>query len=380
MAAWVTETEPEVLFDPAVGPGTFFLAANDTGFRGSFAGFELDNSILESDCSFGLSPARLLGVRVGDFLKCGIDERYSAIISNPPYIRHHRLGVNQKREGFASLQPIASDFRWTAGRLHAYFLLKCLEHLAPNGRLVFLLPADVCEGVSSSAFWNRLASRFHIDAVLTFDENAAPFPSVDTNVIVFMLSHRTPAQKVLWARIHQPATEAVFAALRCKSSEAATVHQRELGELLATGLSRPPKANGSNGIPLSAFARIMRGIATGANEFFFLTAEQIRQHSLDCKFFKRAIGRTRDCPNDVLTHDDLESLDKAGRPTWLLSVGRERKEDLPKSLRDYLDSGERLGLDKKSLIGMRRPWYRMEERGGAEFSFRVFGQTGLSFH
>ena len=59
-----------------------------------------------------------------------------------------------------------------------------------------------------------------------------------------------------------------------RPSEAAVVHQRDLTELLLTGLSRPPRTNGSSGVPLSAFARVMRGIATGANEFFFLTLEQ----------------------------------------------------------------------------------------------------------
>src|SRR5438045_56815 len=37
MAAWVTENSPLTLFDPAVGPGTFFSAARATGFKGGFA-------------------------------------------------------------------------------------------------------------------------------------------------------------------------------------------------------------------------------------------------------------------------------------------------------------------------------------------------------
>ena len=73
----------------------------------------------------------------------------------------------------------------------------------------------------------------------------------------------------------------------------------------------------------------MRGIATGANEFFFLTSEQIRQHGLDKRYFKRAIGRTRDCRKEKLVSEDIQALDKAGRPTWLLSIGKESKEELP---------------------------------------------------
>ena len=106
-------------------------------------------------------------------------------------------------------------------------------------------------------------------------------------------------------------------------------------------MSRPPRLNGSHGVPLSAFARVMRGIATGANEFFFLTSDQIHQFRLDKRYFKRAIGRTRDCRKEKIVCDDIQAFDKSGRPTWLLSIGREAKEELPTSLRDYIESGER---------------------------------------
>jgi adenine-specific DNA-methyltransferase len=349
------------------------------GFTGAFAGFELDNSVLADAYKLGLSPLDMAGIRIADFIKNHVDGHYPAIISNPPYIRHHRLSDQQKRE----LRQLATHCLGFPldGRvgLHVYFLLKCLEHLAPEGRLAFLLPADVCEGVSSTVFWKRLAERYHIDAVITFDESAAPFPAVDTNAIVFMLSNRQPAQKVLWARIRKPQTEAVLNALHSGTSDAALVHNRDLTELLTTGMSRPPRSNGSHGVPLSTFARVVRGIASGANEFFFLTSEQIRQHGLDRRYFKRAIGRTRDCRKGKVVSDDIEALDKAGRPTWLLSIGKQSKEELPPSLRNYIEEGERLGLHKRSLIKTRRPWYRMEERSVPGLLFAYLGRRDCRF-
>lgn len=379
MAAWVTSLRPHTLFDPAVGPGTFFAAAREMGFTGVFAGFELDSSVLEGARQLGLSSLDLAGIQIADFIQNDIQDYYPAIISNPRYIRHHRLSGQQKRE----LRQLATHCLGFPldGRvgLHVYFLLKCLEHLAPEGRLAFLLPADVCEGVSSTAFWKRLAERYHIDAVITFDESAAPFPAVDTNAIVFMLSRRKPAQKVLWARILKPQTEAVLDALDLRASDAALVQHRDLTELLATGMSRPPRLNGSSGVPLSAFARVMRGIATGANEFFFLTSEQIQRHGFDKQFFQRAIGRTRDCRKEKVVSDDLDALDKAGRPTWLLSLGKQTKEELPPSLRSYIEEGERLGLHERALIKTRRPWYRMEERGVPGLLFAYLGRRDCRF-
>jgi hypothetical protein len=379
MATWVTALHPCTLFDPAVGPGTFFAAAREVGFTGTFAGFELDSSVLADAYKVGLSPLDLAGVQIGDFIRDHVTGHYPAVISNPPYIRHHRLSDEQKRK----LRQLAINCLGFAldGRvgLHAYFLLKCLEHLAPDGRLTFLLPADVCEGVSSTAFWTRLAQRYCIDAVITFDEDAAPFPAVDTNAMVFMLSKRHPAQQVLWARIRKAQTEAVLDALHLRASDAALVHERDLSELLATGMSRPPRTNGSSGVPLSAFARVMRGIATGANEFFLLTSEQIRQRGFDTRFFKRAVGRTRDCRKETIVVEDIEALDKAGRPTWLLSIGKQGKEQLPPALRDYIEEGERLGLHERALIKARRPWYRMEERAVPALLFTYLGRRDCRF-
>lgn len=382
MAAWVIAEHPAILFDPAIGPGTFFAAAREAGFPGDFAGFEVDDIVLAESYKLGLKPSELRDTIVGDFIGQQIGRSYPAIISNPPYIRHHRLSEEQKKE-LHQLSKHCLGFSLD-GRvgLHIYFLLKCLDHLAPNGRLAFLLPADVCEGVSSTAVWKRLGEKYRIDAVVTFGESAAPFPSVDTNAMLFLLSHRQPSKQVRWLRILKPDSKAIMAALdgaATDQGDALTIQHRNLDELLATGLSRPPRTNGLAGVPLSAFARVVRGIATGANEFFFLTAEQVRKHCLDKSRFKRAIGRTRDCPSDIVTREDLEKLDRAGRPTWLLSLGKEPEQDLPATIRNYLKIGEQMGLPTRSLIETRKPWYRMEERTVPGLLFAYLGRRDCRF-
>jgi adenine-specific DNA-methyltransferase len=382
MAAWVVAERPSILFDPAVGPGTFFAAARDVGFSGNFAGFEVDDDVLAESYKLGLNPSELHDTIIGDFIGQKISHKYPAIISNPPYIRHHRLSAEQKKE-LRQLSKHCLGFSLD-GRvgLHIYFLLKCLDHLAPDGRLAFLLPADVCEGVSSTVVWKRLGEKFRIDAVITFEKSAAPFPNVDTNAMVFLISHRQPSKQVRWLRVAKPDSEAITLALgetAAGDSDALTIQQRNLDELLTTGLSRPLRASGRMGTPLSAFAKVVRGIATGANEFFFLTAEQIQKYGLDKSYFKRAIGRTRDCPGDVVTREDLEKLDRAGRPTWLLNLGRESEQELPTAIRTYLKTGEQMGLPVRSLIETRKPWYRMEVRTVPGLLFAYLGRRDCRF-
>lgn len=384
MANWVTANKPSVLFDPAVGPGTFFSAAHAIGYKGSFAGFELHSSALQEGSQLGLTDKDFAQVHIADFISAEISDRYDAIISNPPYIRHHRLGDVRKQElKILAKRLLGFPLDGRVG-LHLYFLLKCLDHLAPKGRLAFLLPADVCEGVSSSSVWNRICEIYRLEAVLTFSEEAAPFPQVDTNAMVFMLSRNPPRDTFKWLRILKKDDIAIKRALDTKNL--ATVDEslvisrdRNLAEAVKTGLSRPPKNNAQQGYPLSQFAKIVRGIATGANEFFFLTHEQLKSLKLDPRFFIRAVGRTRDCQNDTITKAEMDELDSEGRPTWLLNLGRDPFETLPKQLQIYLQQGEQQGFQNRALIMSRRPWYKMEKRIPPPILFAYLGRRDCRF-
>jgi hypothetical protein len=380
MAGWVIQGRPEILFDPAVGPGTFFAAAREAGFAGELQGFELHPNAFADGWKLGLKPDDFRQVQIADFISTSLPEKFPAIVSNPPYIRHHRLTQDQKLE----LKQLALNLLGFSldGRvgLHVFFLLKCLAQLAPGGRLAFLLPADVCEGISSSAFWNRICQQYRLIAAMTFADEAAPFPTVDTNAMVFLFTKEKPLEDFLWLRVCERDGEAISAALDGrKPSSAVSLHHRKLAEAMKTGLSRPPRAQNNFGTPLTHFAKVVRGIATGGNEFFFLTREQIRSHGLPEKFFRRAIGRTRDCPSDRLTTTDLNRLEAAGRATWLLNLADEADEKLPTQLRAYLESGKQAGLSERSLIKTRRPWYKMEKRTPPPILFAYLGRRECRF-
>ncbi len=384
MAAWVTEQQPDALFDPAVGPGTFFSAARAVGYTGHFDGFELHEAAFADGAKLGLTRKDFSRIEIGDFISSRLARTFPAVISNPPYIRHHRLGDQRKSE----LRNMAERILGFAldGRvgLHVYFLLKCLEHLSPSGRLAFLLPADVCEGISSRALWNRLCGRYRLEAILTFDESAAPFPQVDTNAMVILMSRSAPSRHLKWLRVKERDATAILRALQGTvngqdTGQAVICHERDLSEALATGLSRPPRPPAWHGIPLSHFARVVRGIATGANEFFFLTREQVKSLEIAPSFFIRAIGRTRDCPAEVLRSSTLEQLDLAGRPTWLLNLDKTPKEQLPPGLQAHIESGERRQFHQRPLIQGRRPWYKMEQRNPPPILFAYLGRRDCRF-
>jgi hypothetical protein len=386
MVAYALSGGSKKIFDPAVGAGVFFKAAKTIsahrGINLKLVGREIDPLALEQAKENGLCEEDLSNISIADFVLEPPEDTLEAIVCNPPYIRHHRLSNELK----AKLKKLCIDITGTTldGRagFHIYFLLRALQLLAKDGRLAFIMPADTCEGIFSSTLWKWITKTYKLDAVITFSPEASPFPGVDTNAVIFLIRNDKPTDNFLWARCLQAYTDELKAWIISDfqlPGESLLVHQRNLSEGLSTGFSRPPVETESDDPTLGEFARVMRGIATGANEFFFLTKNQAEEIGIPSKYLLPAIGRTRDVSGDVIDKKAVKALDAAGKPTLLFSLDNIPLNQLPKSLREYLKQGEELGLHKRSLISTRRPWYKMEVRPVPPFLFAYLGRRNARF-
>jgi hypothetical protein len=265
---------------------------------------------------------------------------------------------------------------------HVFFFMKALERLSAHGRLAFIMPADTCEGVFASTLWKWVLNTYRLDAVVTFDHAATPFPNVDTNAVIFMISADTPEERFKWCRCNEVGSalmEWVENGFPEVSSPSLVSLTREVTEGLETGLSRPQQER-HVGPVLGDFVRTVRGVATGSNEFFFMTAAEAAARDLPLSYFVRAVGRTRDVEGDSITIEHLNALDAQGRPTYLLSLDSSTPErDLPDSIQRYLQKGAELGLPNLALIKQRKPWYKMEKRQPPPYLFAYLGRRNARF-
>ena len=254
------------------------------------------------------------------------------------------------------MRTLGDTFDGRAG-LHVYFLIQALNLLDKGGRLAFIMPADTCEGVFAKKLWNSISKRFRIDGVITFEHKATPFPGLDTNAVIFLIKNEIPKEKLKWAKCLAQQTKGLIEFLKNDligdNYESLDVCERDLTEGLSAGLSRPPRSNHDVEFTLADFARVMRGIATGANEFFFLTREKAKEVGIPDKFLLPAVGRTRDAEGAHLTREALLKLEEKGRPTLLFFPNASCWEDMPETVKNYILEGERAGLPKRALISTR---------------------------
>lgn len=387
MAAYVLRGGAREVFDPAVGAGAFFRAAKtvarDLSIGVRLAGTELDPAALDEARRSGLSEGDLADVRIADFLLDPPTRPLVAVVANPPYIRHHRLSPAMKSSvrGFgAELMGRALDGR--AG-LHVYFLLRALQLLAPGGRLAFVLPADICEGVFAGDLWRWVSRRYRLEAVVTFSPEASPFPGVDINPIIFCIRNAEPREEFVWARCTEAGSPDlkswVLAGLPEAGFRAVAAVRRGLAEALDTGFSRPPQTRPQGEPILGDFAAVMRGIVTGANDFFFMSTERAEGLGIPPGLLVPAIGRTRDVPGGEVTPELMERLRAAGKPTLLFCPDGRSKEEFPEAVRAYLSAGEAAGLPARAIMRARSPWYRMETRKVPPFLFAYLGRRNARF-
>lgn len=377
MIAYVTENT-DLVFDPATGRGAFYeglLKLNKQHI--SFFGTDIDPEVL----SDGIYKRGKCFVEKRDFIKNPPNRKFKAIVANPPYIRHHRIDEETK----LLLKKIATSITGNSidGRAgyHIYFLIQALNLLEQNGKLAFIMPADTCEGKFAKNLWKWVSENFCIDCVITFDERATPFPNVDTNAIIFLIKNAKPKKTLQWIKANQAYSDDllqfVTSNFKLKEFGSLEVTTRQLKEGLTTGLSRPEQHHNGFKYHLNDFANVMRGIATGSNEFFFLTAQQVKDLNIPKEFLKRAVGRTKDATESILTLKNIEELERENRPTYLLSINGQ--ESYPKSIKDYLSIGEAMGLPTRSLIQQRKPWYKMEQRKVPPLLFAYLGRRNTRF-
>lgn len=377
MVAYVAENT-DLIFDPATGRGAFYEALLKLSKENiSFFGTDIDPKVLTEE----IYHQENCLVEQRDFIKDPPKRKFKAIVGNPPYIRHHRIDEATKillKKLSISIMGNTIDGR--AG-YHIYFLIQALNLIEKGGKLAFIMPADTCEGKFSKNLWKWISENFCIEAVITFDEKATPFPNVDTNAIVFLIKNTKPQNTLQWVKAYEPYTPDLLNFVSSKFEKqqfnSLKIITRQLKEGIDTGFSRPEQNQNDFKFHLNDFANVMRGIATGANEFFFLTNQQVKELSIPKEFLNRAIGRTKDVTQSILTLEDMEALDKGNRPTFLLSINGQ--ENYPKSIQNYLKTGEAMGLPTRALIQQRRPWYKMEKRRIPPLLFAYLGRRSTRF-
>lgn len=136
----------------------------------------LENAVaIELDAT--VSPEYSL---VMDFFEYPINEKFSTVIGNPPYLSHK--SIPESTRNLSMFKQLEARLGGLAN-LYAYFVLKSFLHLEPNGELIFVVPEECFRTTSNFKLFDYLHRYGTFTDVVKFKKT--PFKEVSQDVVVF---------------------------------------------------------------------------------------------------------------------------------------------------------------------------------------------------
>ena len=130
-----------------------------------------------------------------------------------------------------------------------------------------------------------------------------------------------------------------------------------------------------NLVPFSTYAKVVRGIATGSNEYFTFNLSKAKEFNIDEQYLLPCICSAKDAKTSFFTKQDFEELKKSNKSVFLFNA----QNSTDKNISSYIQKGESEEINKRFLTASRTPWYSLENRKPAPIWVSVFNRSGLRF-
>src|SRR5690606_13714566 len=118
----------------------------------------------------------------------------SLLVANPPYVRHHHLAANQKRElGALCADQLGIKPSGLSG-LYLYFVLLSHRLLSPGAVSAWLIPSEFMDVNYGTALKEYLASQVQLVRIHQYDASEVQFDDalVTSSVVVFKNTPPSP--------------------------------------------------------------------------------------------------------------------------------------------------------------------------------------------
>ena len=365
MVNWVVAGGTNSLYDPAFGLGSFYSAAKKCGFEGAISGAEIDEKILRfSETIIHSSSCSIDNI---DYLsQWGL--QHEAVVCNPPYMRFQK---------FAGRDRVFNEFESKIGiKISGYtniasaFLIKSIFELAPGGRLAYLMPLEFLNTGYGKLVKKILLEQGTLRAIIKMADEKEIFPEVITSIGIILF------EKVKTSiPIHFYTANSIYQLENLFEHQ--PVSSRAQTDLLPEDKwskyfeESPQHIETKHLIPISTYGTFTRGIATGANEFFTLTAEQVNSLGLTTNEVIPCITKSNQIKYPIFNHEDFNSLVHKQWPVFLLNLN----ENLSDLARNYIARGETQGFHQRYLTRVKKPWFKIENRTPSPLLFGVFSRN-----
>jgi methylase of polypeptide subunit release factors len=390
MTTWLLQFQPRCLADVGCGAGNFLLKAaqylTDNAADLKLYGSDISPLLLNTTLAAFLttsfrgderttrSQRPMLAVQ--NYLNTPLPEDVDAVICNPPYTRHHHIQPELKDYLQALFKSRFHIDVSRQGTLAYYFLLKLIADMPDGAQATVIAPMETVDARYGWAARRILCQYTTLVALVHFAPQMNAFRNVDVgaSILLFRKGYQKQNQVCHLTLKSLPTTPEFLDCLATDQPQRArwpfgSLVLQPQDELLETSkwfsVATSPSLNTDleeSGliVPLKVLAKVVRGIATGANEFFALPSQKVKEYSLE-PFVVRTLQRNREAQDIIFDEAAWQALSDEGKSVWLLYLNGGNFGEHP-HLSAYLAEGETKGYPQRSLLQTRKRWYAMEQR------------------
>jgi len=378
MTKWLLGNESlQTVLEPAFGLGVFsralLLEKDDVQIRG----FEVDNLIFEK-AKKEFSETEKINLLLEDYMYNDWHNKYDGIICNPPYFKFHDY------DNKSILKEIESKLKCKLNgftNLYTLFLLKSIHQLKPNGRCAYIIPSEFLNSDYGKLVKTHLLKTGTLRHIIVVDFEENVFDDALTTASIILCANDNKTNTVQFTNIQSVNELNIIENLITEypklSKNSKSYFFSELNPEIKWKAYYQPQ-NGhkfKNLVPFSTYAKVVRGIATGANDYFTFNLSKARKYKIDEQYLLPCVCHSVDVQGNFFTKSDFEELKKRDKNIFLINAINSNSENVAK----YIIKGEREEINKKFLTANRNPWYSLEKRPPAPIWVSVFNRTGLRF-
>lgn len=372
MAQWVLSgaNGNEDILEPAFGLGVFSRSMSRIHSGLKIKGYDVDKTILRFAQENLPDIQCTISLQEENYLTSSWDNKYDVIICNPPYLKFHDYDNS-------TLVPLVNSKldtklnRFT--NIYTLFLLKSIYQLKEGGKLAYIIPSEFLNSDYGVEVKRTLIDSGVLRHIIIVDFTQCAFDDALTTACILLCKKTNEnSDTVRFSNIDD------VTKLTTSITAFSSIPVKELApEVKWKQYYEETQASKYNYlVPFSTFAKVSRGIATGANDYFTFKTSKKDLYSIPDTCFRPCICHAVDVKNQFFTEDDFCQLERQDKTVFLFD-GCVDETNL--HVRSYLGLGVANEINKKYLTASRSPWYALENRKPSPIWVSVFNRNGLRF-
>ena len=328
----------------------------------------------------GAAPAGVVEWRI-DFADVMLNGGFDVVIANPPYVRQEEITPKTYKDSLAKQYATAVTLR---SDLYCYFYARGLQLLRDGGMHVFVCSNSWLDVGYGAKLQEHLLKTAHVRAVY---ESAVQrqFATADINTVISVirkggaiadgdLTQFVSLRADFDAALSDPASRREITQTRSGLRAAGASGRKFVGDKWGGKYLRAPDIYhaildkcADKLVRLGDVATVRRGVTTGANDFFYLTAERIAEFGIEAE-----------CCRPVMTTPQESrsiAVDPTTLPKRLFMCHDDRDALAGTGALAYIKWGETQGFHTRTSVKSRRRWYDLGERNTTQLAMNYLIDT-----